>query len=308
METRRFARGAVALGVLATLALAAVACGDDDLARDDNDNGSVFQPAQATAGTGGQKGVGAPASGESADQGGGGAPASNILDRKIIFNASMALGVGDVSAAFSDVSRLASANGGFVERSAFANSEDPGKRSATLTLRVPAEKYRDTLAGLRAIPAADVKSESSQSSEVTEEYTDLQSRQRNLERTEQQYLALLEQAKTIQDILTVQDRLDSVRLSIEQIKGRLQALDDLTDLATIDVTLTTVVPAKADSEDGPKGVREAFVDAWAWFSEASRYLAAGLAVVAVAAVFLSVPAGLVFAAAIVIRRVRPLSP
>lgn len=284
----------IGAGLLGAALLTGIACGDDDGFSDDDDDDS------------GGRSVGVPAAGgapdESADPN---QPSSSFLDRKIIFTAGITLSVENISSAFGDVTRLATGAGGYVEGSSLTNDDDAEDRTARLTLRVPAERYQDTLSSLRSLSGATVKTETSQSSEVTEEYTDLQSRQRNLERTEQQYLALLERAATITDILTVQDRLDSVRGQVEQIQGRLNALDDLTDLATIDVTLMPVPPAQVSGSDGPKGVGEAFVDAFAWFTEASRYVLSGLAVLAVAAIFLALPAGIVLAIALVVRRLRP---
>jgi hypothetical protein len=276
------------------LAVGAAACGDDD---DDDDSGFTADAGDS---------VQAPAAGgEAQEQPGASPPLSSILDRKIIFTAGIVLSVEDVGASFGDVSRLATAAGGFIESSSLANADDIEERSARVTLRVPADRYQDTLASLRGLAGASVKTENSKSSEVTEEYTDLQSRQRNLERTEQQYLALLARATTIPEILTVQDRLDAVRGQIEQIQGRLAALDDLVDLATIDVTLLALPPAQVSGDGGPKGVTDSFVDAWAWFLEASRYVASAAAVLAVAAIFLAVPGGVVLAVALLLRRLRP---
>src|SRR4030066_1077182 len=107
---------------------------------------------------------------------------------------------------------------------------------------------------LRGI-AKEVRSERSEASEVTEEYTDLEARLRNLEATEASYLELLTGAGEIPDILLVQDRLSQVRLEIEQVQGRINLLDNLTDLATITVQLT--LPAAASEEpDGGKGWAE----------------------------------------------------
>lgn len=302
MQGRRVPRGLLALGAL--VMAVAMACGDDD--DDDNDAGSAASFAAATSSTKRD------AAGETNSQalpnvlapagGSGAANASTALERKIIFTAGITLSVEDVQASFNEVSRLAVSTGGFVEKSSFANAGEDRDRAASLTIRVPASTYQDTLSDLRGLRGGSVKTESSRSNEVTDQYTDLQSRLRNLERTEQQYLGLLEQAKTIPDILTVQDRLDSVRLQVEQIQGRLKVLDDQTDLATIDVTLTPVPPAKGSGSDGPKAVTEAFADAWAWFTEASRYVAAGLAVLAVAAVFLALPVGVVLGVAFVVSR------
>lgn len=295
----------LALGAGALLATAA-ACGGDDVGGDDDDDdsgGAGFSAATSAASeSAGGKSEAVP--GLPPATGGNAQNSATVLDRKIIFTAGMTLSVEDVQVAFNDVSRRATAAGGFVERSSFNKGADDDKdRSATLRLRVPATAYQETLAGLRTMHGATVKTESSQSSEVTEQYTDLQSRQRNLERTEQQYLGLLAQAKTITDILTVQDRLDGVRLQIEQIQGRLKLLDDQADLATIDVTLVPLPPTRVDeARDGPKSVGAAFADAWDWFTEASRYAAVAAATLAVAAVFLVPPVGIILAIALLVSR------
>jgi hypothetical protein len=267
--------------------------------------------AATPAATGGPQVQRQPASGDSTT-GSGQLPASpeqTTLDRKIIFNARLALTAEDVPASFDRVSRIARTAGGFIEKSSLATRKDSDGEErpyASLTLRVPTATYQDTLGELRALPGGKVGTEESGSNEVTEQYTDLQSRLRNLERTEQRYLALLEQATTIPDILTVNDRLDSVRLQIERIQGQLKVFDDLVELATIDVSLAPVLPGKPQpADDGPKSVREAFADAWAWSLEAGRYVAAGLASVLAVAIWLAIPAALVLGAAQVARRRRP---
>jgi len=109
-------------------------------------------------------------------------------------------------------------------------------QTATVTIRVPADAYGIVMNRLRGL-AKEVVSETSDAREVTEEYTDLQARLRNLQATEQRYLELLVKAQAIPDILTVQDRLNSVRAEIERAQGRINVLNDLTDLATITVHL-----------------------------------------------------------------------
>ncbi len=239
---------------------------------------------------------------------GGGTALPSLLDRKVILTASLGLGVDDVATTFTEASRLTRSSGGYVEKASYAASTagDTKQRTATLTLRVPADQYDSLLAQLRGMPGVKVNSEGSKSSEVTEQYTDLQSRLRNLERTEQSYLKLLEQAKSIQDILTVNDRLDSVRGQIEQIQGRLNVLDKMTDLATIDLTLTPITPGKAEPKTGgPKAFSEALADAWEWSLDALRYVAAGGAVALVAAGWLFIPLSVL---ALMVRRWRHRRP
>jgi hypothetical protein len=244
--------------------------------------------------------------------GDGGAPTlPSTTDRKIISNTALGLHVDDVGAAFNEAGRLARVNGGYTEKSSFdASTTSVAKASsATLTLRVPVTNYDALLDALRAMPGAKVASQSASSTEITEQYTDLQSRLRNLQATEQSYLTLLQQAKSIQDILTVNDRLSSIRSQIEQIQGRLNLYDNLTDLATVDLTLTLPPPAQAANDNGgPKSLSAAFEDAWAWSLDGARYVAAGGAVATVGAIWLAVPALLLAVATIAIRRRGSNSP
>jgi len=229
------------------------------------------------------------------------------LDRKVISNTSLALSVGDVGAAFNEAGRLARVNGGYTEKSSYTNADnvDAKRRSASLTLRVPTANYDDLLSSLRGISGAKVVSEGAKSTEITEQYTDLQSRMRNLERTEQSYLKLLEQAKSIQEILTVNDRLDSVRAQIEQIQGRLKVFDNLADMATVDLTISPLVPAQAPQSDGPKSVQTAFADAWEWAAERARYVLAAGVMASVALIWLAIPLVVVIIGARMVRRRGP---
>ena len=297
----------MAAGVLA-VSLLFVACGDDDLG-DDNDGGGALNRAAsgATAAPNTSKSstvAEAPATGGSTDTGGGAPLPSVDSGSKLIFTATMELNTGDVGRAFNDASSLATGNGGYLEKSAFSNDpNDNTKRSATLTIRVPAQNYDSLLASLRTMNGVGVVTEGSNSNEVTEQYIDLQSNQRNLERTEQQYLELLKQAKSIQEVLTVQDRLTSVRSQIEQIQGRLKVLDQRIDFATINLTISPVV---VRVQDNPKGsdwsLRGVLVGSFEQSVEAARYVAAGAIVLVVAMAWLVVPLTLALLAVLRFRR------
>lgn len=295
----------MAAGVFA-VALLFSACGDD-AAGDDNDGGGVLdRSAAATPALNSIKSTGAgQAPGASTSDAGGGASLPSIdSGRKLIFTATMELNASDVGRAFTDASTLAAGNGGYIEKSSFSNdASDNTKRSATLTIRVPAQNYDQLLSSLRSMNGVGVVTEGSNSNEVTEQYIDLQSNQRNLERTEQQYLELLKQAKTIPDVLTVQDRLTSVRSQIEQIQGRLKVLDQRIEFATVNLTISPVVARVQD----PKGsddwtLRGVLMGSVEQSLEAARYVAAGAIVLLIAAAWLVVPLTLALLALLRYRR------
>ncbi len=104
---------------------------------------------------------------------------------------------------------------------------------------------------------------------------------------------LLEQAKSITEILQMNDRLDNVRLQIEQIQGRLKVLDQLSEMTTIDLTLSPF-PVLAKVDDGKRSLSEAFADAWEASLDAVEEVAAAGIYAAVAALWLAIPVGLVF--------------
>jgi len=204
------------------------------------------------------------------------APVANVVtDRKIIQTASMSLQVKAVSEAFQEVTRTADAAGGFVSSSSFSNEGE--SQVASITIRVPAARFQETLASLRAL-AVKVENEQSQANDVTEEYTDLGARLRNLQATEAQYIEFLKQAKDIGEVLQVQDRLNAVRADIEQAQGRINLLDNLADMSTITVHLSP--EAAADSGGGGPNPAEAAKAAWDASLTTLRGLATGIVAVA----------------------------
>lgn len=272
--------------------LAVAACGGDY--GDDAGSGGDGDAVEAPGGIGG--GVGGPAfdsTGDSSNGEPGGSSSQSLLDRKIVRTATLKLTVENVGTGVSDVERITTTAGGFVSGSnmTFENpdgDESERRQVATLTIRVPSSAYASVMSQLRGV-AEEVTSETSNASEVTEEYTDLQSRLRTLEATESQYLELLSRADTIEDILTVQDRLDTVVSEIEQTKGRMNLLDDLTDLATITVELNLpLVPAQHPS-DGKGWAQETWDTAWATSQDTLKVLGTIGIALGVLAIWLAIP-------------------
>jgi PKD repeat protein len=155
-------------------------------------------------------------------------------DRMIIRNGNMQLVVDDVNAALAQITTLAGTYGGYVVNSNI--QENQNRLFGNISIRVLAAHFDDALAALRAL-AVEVTSESTSGQDVTEEYTDLSAKLRNLEAAEAQLLKLMEQAGSVSDILQVQQELVKTRGEIEQTKGRMQYLEQSSNLALIQVTL-----------------------------------------------------------------------
>jgi len=155
-------------------------------------------------------------------------------ERMIVRNGDMSLVVEDVTEAMEAISQLAGGFGGYVVSSS-VNGEEEDMRGR-ISIRVPDDSFEQALAGIRDL-AVRVEEESTGSQDVTEEYIDLEARLANAEATEQQYLALLDKAEDVDDILRIYDYLSRVRQEIEQIKGRMQYLERTSSMSLISVYL-----------------------------------------------------------------------
>ena len=162
-------------------------------------------------------------------------------ERMIVRTGEMSLVVEDVVGAKDEIAQLAARYEGYVVSSQISGEEQDMR--GYISIRVPDDKFESALTELRDL-AVRVTSESTDSQDVTEEYVDLQSRLKNAEATESQYLALLGKATDVEDILRIYERLSQVRREIEQIKGRMQYLERTSSMSLITVRLKPEATAK----------------------------------------------------------------
>jgi hypothetical protein len=130
---------------------------------------------------------------------------------------------------FGEAVDVAEAQGGFVA--------DSRSRSwaGSLTVRVPAANFDETLHALRALGTVEV--ESVHGEDVTADYIDLRANLRIARARREVLLGLMADANSIEQTIRVQNALDETQLRIEQFQGQLRLLDDRTSLATIGLRL-----------------------------------------------------------------------
>jgi hypothetical protein len=186
---------------------------------------------------------GRPGSGEGIDDGIGspGVPFADLAERKIVKTGEITLEVPAVGAAVGELRAMALALDGYVSDSRTGGEDD----AATVTLRVPADRFDDALDRLHDMDG-EVRVEATRDEDVTAAVVDLEARIRNLQASEAQYRLLVRQAEKIDDVLAVQSRLDEVRGQIEQLTAQLTQLNGLAAMSTMTVTL---VPASTPVED-----------------------------------------------------------
>ena len=158
----------------------------------------------------------------------------SLQQRLIIRQADLQLVVEDTEAAQETINTLVDEVGGYTVTSEWIKY-DEGVR-IDLTVRVPAEELDGVLARLRTL-ALEVRRQTVTGEDVTEEYTDQQSQLRHLEATEARLLTFLDEAEDTEATLAVYSELRQVQGEIEQIKGRIQYLEDASAMSSIRIEL-----------------------------------------------------------------------
>lgn len=197
--------------------------------------------------------------------------------QKVIADAVLEIEVdqGRFEAVFEQARLIADRYGGYlVSSQAVASGEEDSLKSGTVVVRVPASSFNRALSDAGKL--GKVKSQQIQTQDVTEEYVDLEARIANSEAHVKALLALLAKAKTVDEILQVQQTLTYAQQELEQLKGRMRYLEEHTSFSTLTMSIHETGVKAATTEDW--GVVQAFKDALKNFVRAVNAIIRGLGV------------------------------
>jgi hypothetical protein len=214
----------------------------------------------------------------------------------VIKTADMRVKVGSdgLDDAVDDAIAIATGAEGFVVSS---QVEDTEHASASLVLRVPADRFEQTLADLGDL--GEVENEAIAGEDVSQEFIDLEARLRNAAAQEAVLLRLMDESQTIGDTIRVQQQLQQVQLDIERLRGRIRYLEDRTSFGTISVGF---FEAGAPPPSDPSTLARAWGLARGTFANVVGGVVLGAAVVLPIAILLAV---VIAAAMPIYRRLRP---
>ena len=168
--------------------------------------------------------------------------AGKEIERMVIYNADMRIAVEDPEAVMQTITKMVTDSGGFMVNSNVnkVNTDRGNLPQVNLIVRVPAGRLNsmmEAIKGLTINPKDDVLSENISGQDVTAEYTDLDSRLRNLEAAEKALVVLMEQAQDPQDVLDVFTELTYYRGEIEVVKGRMRYLEESSAMSALTINI-----------------------------------------------------------------------
>ncbi|MBI4883989.1 MAG: DUF4349 domain-containing protein [Actinobacteria bacterium] len=262
------ARGATAIAASALFFLAA--CGDDDKSAIEEsrpvdevvaDNQSISAGSDSTG-----NGEGALNPAELPQS----APLPNVIadpSRQLIITMTVGVEVADAATAVDKVILLAARHGGQLYDSQL-DLTDPETASGDLVFKMPPAEVQAFMSGLD--PAVGRRTGlDGTTSDVTTQIADLDAQILAAEASVDRIRALLETAKTLDDVIRLEVEFTNRQTHLEQLRAQQTTLNGLVSLATITVHLTTAPPAPAPQiiENLPhtmdkKGVGAAFDKGW----------------------------------------------
>ena len=114
-----------------------------------------------------------------------------------------------------------------------------------VTSRIPAENMDDYLRYAKTL--GKIESESKTGTDITDQYRDNVIRLDSLKNVRNRYLALLDQANSVSDILNIEKELERINTNIELLEGRIKYAEDSVAYSNVTVRF------REKSKPGPVG-------------------------------------------------------
>ena len=164
---------------------------------------------------------------------------------KIIYSSDVTVETTQFDETIGMVSSLVEKYGGWIESSSVSGSNYYQKsrgtastRDASYTLRIPSNRFQELMDGLSTlgnIPYSHIYTEN-----VTSQYYDAQAHLKAYQTQENRLLEMMELAETVEDVITIEDRLTELRYQIESLQSRLNNWDRRVSYSTVSLTVKEV--------------------------------------------------------------------
>ncbi|MBP7238826.1 MAG: DUF4349 domain-containing protein [Saprospiraceae bacterium] len=179
-----------------------------------------------------------------------------VIERKIIKEGEIRFETSNAPETKEIISKSVAEFKGYISNDNVFDYKD--KVEYRITIRVPAEKFESLLDRI-SLNAKKLDSKNINALDITEEFIDIEARTKTKKELENRYKEILKQAKTVEEILTIEKEIGALRTEIESIEGRLKYLQDKVSFST----LTVVFYEKTSSSFGFNSkFGEAFHNGW----------------------------------------------
>ena len=160
----------------------------------------------------------------------------NQLNRKIIYTGNLSIEVKNYQQIFNKIQSEIANRGGYIVDSNMIGETEHNPTNGHVTVRIPQNQFREFMQIVEE-ESNNVLDSSVSGQDVTEEFIDLDSRLKSKRVVEERLLSFMEQAEKTEDLLTISADLADVQGEIDEITGRINYLENRTDLATVTISI-----------------------------------------------------------------------
>lgn len=173
--------------------------------------------------------------------------------RKLIRNFELSLETRQFDALYQDIQRDVTANGGYFENASLRSNGlyGDGTRTVYLVVRMPADQADAFLQNITKALGEDgsILYQNEAVEDVTLRYTDVESHKKALETEQVRLLELLKKAESVEDIISIENRLSEVRYELESYASQLRQFDNQIDYSTFTIDVNEVQRLEAVEQD-----------------------------------------------------------
>lgn len=170
-----------------------------------------------------------------------------VGQRAVISTGTVSLRAEDVGAARFDVQKVIDEQGGQIGEEDTETDRSGEVRRSRLVVRVPVERFDDTMAALSAV--AELSRATRASEDVTTQVIDTEARLRAQAASLRRVEALLAEASTLKDVVSIEAQLTRRQADLESLRSQHAWLKDQTSLSTITVHLERTGAAQEDDPE-----------------------------------------------------------
>lgn len=183
------------------------------------------------------------------------------IGRKLIKTVSMDVETEEFDSLISKLLNRISGFGGYIESSNTNNSSyyRSNGRHANYVVRIPSERLDELVGNVTELANVTWKEENVQ--DITLHYIDIESHKIALQTEQERLLVLMEQAETVEDLITIESRLSEIRYQIQSYESTLRTYDNQVNYSTLHLAISEVKKLTPQEEPSVwKKIQDGFIE------------------------------------------------
>ena len=154
---------------------------------------------------------------------------NNIKERKLIISVDLSVNSKDIEKSYKSIEEKVKEYKGYFE------NIDSYKYRYFIALRIPKDNLYNFLEFIEN--NQNVQNKNINTEDITENYYDIENRIKNREALLDKFRNYLKESKNIEEILSVEDRINNLTYEIERMKGNFENLTSLIEYSKVNITI-----------------------------------------------------------------------